>query len=411
MLVAIGLIPTAAARLGLGVSDAPPPRENRLANRLLMVGDWFTASRLRAWICVGTTLAATLFVVLVLTPPAEYLPEGEEPKAFSRMTAPPGYNLTEMSRIAEEVRAVVDPTVGATHDAFDAGKTPIPPLKGYSMWFTSGGMTIVSEPIDGGDLDAMMVGLTELFRSFPGMRGFSSRGSIISSNDGGTRAVALDISGPDMASLYTTAQAAMSRAEDMFDNPQVNSDPSSLSLDQPLVQVRPRWNLLAESGFGAQDFGYSVAALSDGAYVDDFLLDDDQVDIFLYSGAGSGQTLASLPQQPVLTPSGSIVPLSALADIVETVDSASLRRVDGRRTVTLFIIPPRSVALETAVGRVRTELLPALRDAGEVGEGVNIAISGAADQLDATRNALGGNFLIAIILCYLLLVAIFSHWG
>ncbi|MGB0133345.1 efflux RND transporter permease subunit, partial [Dokdonella sp.] len=411
MLVAIGLIPTAAARFGLGVSDAPAPRENRLAQRLLGIGDWFTATRLRAWVCVGTTLAATLFVVLVLTPPAEYLPEGEEPKAFSRMTAPPGYNLTEMSRIAEQVRAVIDPTVGATRDAFAAGKTPVPPLTGYSMWFSSGGLTIVSEPIDSGDLDAMMDGLTELFRSFPGMRAFSARGSIISSNDGGTRAVALDISGPDMASLYSTAQAAMKRAEALFDNPQVDSEPPSLSLDQPLVQVRPRWNLLAESGFNARDFGYSVAALSDGAYVDDFLLDDDQVDIFLYSGAGSGQTLSSLPQQPVLTPSGSIVPLSALADIVETVDSASLRRVDGRRTVTLFIIPPRSVALETAVESVRSELLPSLREAGEVGDGVSIAISGAADQLDATRAALGGNFLIAIILCYLLLVAIFSHWG
>ncbi|MEZ5462116.1 efflux RND transporter permease subunit [Dokdonella sp.] len=411
MLVAIGLIPTAAARLGLGVSEAPEPKQNRLAKRLLGIGDWFTASRMRASVCVGATLAATLFIVFELTPPAEYLPEGEEPKAFSRMIAPPGYNLTEMSRIATEIRAVLDPTVHASRDAFEAGKSPIPPLVGYSMWGSAGSLVVMSEPVDGGDIQAMMDGLTELFRSYPGMRAFSSRGSIISSNDGGTRAVALDISGPDMASLYTTAQAAMTRAQDLFDDPQLNSDPSSLSLDQPLIEVRPRWNLLAESGFSARDFGYSVSALSDGAYVDDFLLEDDQIDIFLYSGAGSDQTLTGLPQQPVLTPSGSIVPLSALADIIETVDSASLRRVDGRRTVTLYIIPSRNVALETAVQRVRTEMLPALREAGEVGEGVSIAISGAADQLDATREALGGNFLIAIILCYLLLVAIFSHWG
>jgi multidrug efflux pump subunit AcrB len=411
MLVAIGLIPTAAARFGLGVSEVAEGQPNRLATRLLGVSDWLTASRRRASLCVGSTLAVTLLVVLELTPPAEYLPEGEEPKAFTSMIAPPGYNLTEMARIATQVRSVLDPAVEARRDAFAAGKTPIPPLKGYSMSVSSGGLRVISEPIDNGDLGAMMDGLTRLFRGYSGMRAFSARGSIISSNDGGTRAVALDISGPDMASLYTTAQAAMLRAQAMFDDPQVNSDPSSLSLDQPLVQVRPRWNLLAESGFSAQDFGYTVAALADGAYVDQFLLDDDQIDIFLYSGAGSAQTLVSLPQQPVLTPSGGIVPLSALADIVETVDSASLRRVDGRRTVTLYVIPPRSVALETAVQRVRSELLPALREAGEVGEGVSISISGAADQLEATRAALGGNFLIAVILCYLLLVAIFSHWG
>ena len=38
-------------------------------------------------------------------------------------------------------------------------------------------------------------------------------------------------------------------------------------------------------------------------------------------------------------------------------------------------------------------------------------ITGAADQLAATQDALSVNFLIAIALCYLLLVAIFNHWG
>ncbi|MDZ7781965.1 MAG: efflux RND transporter permease subunit [Halioglobus sp.] len=42
---------------------------------------------------------------------------------------------------------------------------------------------------------------------------------------------------------------------------------------------------------------------------------------------------------------------------------------------------------------------------------MDIRISGAADQLDATREALAGNYLVALVVIYLLLVAIFSHWG
>jgi multidrug efflux pump subunit AcrB len=38
-------------------------------------------------------------------------------------------------------------------------------------------------------------------------------------------------------------------------------------------------------------------------------------------------------------------------------------------------------------------------------------ISGAGDQLDATREALSGNYLVAVLIIYLLLVAIFTHWG
>ncbi|MEM8981765.1 MAG: efflux RND transporter permease subunit [Pseudomonadota bacterium] len=411
MLVAIGVIPSIAARLGLGVSDGGLAYVPRSAMSFVKATDWLTQKRSRSIGCIVATALATVLVGIALTPPAEYLPEGEEPKAFSRMIAPPGYNLTEMTRIGNELRVLLDPTVKASRESFERGADPIPPLRGYSLWINPGALTVMSEPVEGRDLDAMMTGLTELFRSYPGMRAFSTRGSIISSNDGGSRAVALDMSGPDMGALYETAQAAIARAQLLFESPQIDSNPSSLSLDQPLVQVRPRWALLAEVGFTARDFGFAVSALSDGAFIDEFLLDDDQVDIYLFSGAGSAQTLDALKNQPIVTPTGTVLPLSALADVVENVDSDSLRRVNGRRTVTLYIIPPRSIALESAVERVRRELLPAMRAAGEMGEGVSVTLTGAADQLDATREALAGNFLIALVLCYLLLVAIFSHWG
>ncbi|MFO7992530.1 MAG: efflux RND transporter permease subunit, partial [Marinobacter sp.] len=95
----------------------------------------------------------------------------------------------------------------------------------------------------------------------------------------------------------------------------------------------------------------------------------------------------------------------------ETVDTSTVRRLDGRRTVTLNVIPPDNVPLEAGVERVRTELLGAMRDSGELPSGVSINISGASDQLNATRDALTGNFIIAVVIVYLLLVAIFAHWG
>jgi multidrug efflux pump subunit AcrB len=243
------------------------------------------------------------------------------------------------------------------------------------------------------------------------MRAFSNRGSIISSNSGGTRAVALDISGPDLAELYATAEAAYRAAETLFENPQLSSDPSSLSLDQPLIEIRPRWQRLAEVDFNAAEFGFAVSALSDGAFIDEFFMEDDKVDIFMFSTAGAEQSLSRLAQSPVLTPSGAILPLSALADLAEVADRDALRRVDGRRTVTLYIVPPKAVALETAVEMVTQQMVPQLRAEGAVPQSISIDITGASDQLDATRAALGGNFLIAVVLIYLLLVAIFGHWG
>ena len=295
--------------------------------------------------------------------------------------------------------------------AFARGETDVPALAYLLVGVSTGSARFIAETKDPGQIDALMDAIDARFRDFPGMRAFSSRGSIISSNDGGTRSVNLDISGPDLSTLFSVAQAAFRQAERVFDNPRIGSDPRSLVLGQPLVELRPDWDRAAELGFTAQELGYAIAALSDGAYVDEFFFADDKVDIYLYSSALSGQSLGAIPDLPVYAPRGAVVPVRAVAELVETVDTETLRRVNGQRTVTLNIIPPRSVALETAVDTVREDVVGALRRDGLIPSGVNIDLSGASDQLDATREALSSNFLVAVAISYLVLVAIFTHWG
>jgi multidrug efflux pump subunit AcrB len=407
MLFAVAVVPAASANFGL--SKQVETDGNRVGVILTMI-KWFDAN-------VVTRLSILIFIPILTfgiawhyMPAAEYLPEGEEPKAFSRMIAPPGYNFDEMNVIGDEIRTHLAASLKAEPSLFDQGELVIPSLKYYFQRIGPGYVWVMAEPTRGQDLEPMMNALTTMFRSYPGMRGFSARGSIISSNDGGSRAVNLDISGSDQIALYETTQSAFKQAERYFPGAQINSDPTSLSLDQPLIEVRPRWDRLAELGINADEFGYTVAALSDGAYVDEFFLNDDKIDMFLFSNAGQNQSLSQLAQQPITTPSGQVLPLNALADIIETVDSDLLRRIDGRRTVTLSIIPSREMALETAVNIVTNDMIPEMKLAGEIGNGVSVTISGAADQLDATRESLTGNFSIALILIYLLLVAIFKHW-
>ncbi|WP_295870725.1 efflux RND transporter permease subunit [uncultured Zhongshania sp.] len=410
MLMAVLVVPAACARLSSN-SVAGPEQDSAMNQTMARWISWLTASARRRNSCIIVTLLSTLGAAWLLMPPAEYLPEGEEPKAFSSMIAPPGYNLDEMMGIASEVQDKLLAAVDADPALYHRGEATVPSLKYYLLRVSTSGLRVISEPTRGDDIHAMMNALTDLFGQYPGMRGFSGRGSIISSSQGGTRAVNLDIAGADLAGLYDTAGNAFKRAGDLFDNAQLDSVPASLSLDQPLVEIVPRWSRMAEVGFNSEQFGFAVSALSDGAFVDEFFVDDDKVDIFLYSSAGRSQRLDQLAQQPVLTPNGNVLPLSALADIRHTVDSDTLRRVNGRRTVTLLIIPPRDVALETAVNKVRNDMLPAMQGAGEVSPGVTMTISGAADQLDATRDSLSENLVVAVILIYLLLVAIFTHWG
>lgn len=409
MLFAVAVVPAACARVGFG-DDRDHGDDLSHPGPILKTVSWLNGSAFKRLFCIVVIFSGTMIAGWYLMPPAEYLPEGEEPKAFSVMTAPPGYNLSEMQILAEDIREHLKQALHADPEKFASGEHQIPSLKYYFQRIAPGMIWVLSEPTRPEDIQPMMNALTDIFKSHPGMRGFSHRGSIIASNQGGTRAVNLDIAGPDQESLYSTAENALRRAESLFGNPQIESEPSALSLDQPLIEVRPLWNRLAEINMTADDFGYTVAALSDGAYVDEFFMNDDKIDMFIFSDAGQHQTLADLATVPVMTPQGTVLPLNALAEIKDTVDSDQLRRVDGRRTVTLSIIPPREIALETAVSQVRTQMIPEMQAQGEVAKGVSVNISGAADQLDATRESLSSNMIIALILIYLLLVAIFTHW-
>ncbi|MBA1273374.1 efflux RND transporter permease subunit [Stutzerimonas azotifigens] len=410
MAVAVTVLPTMAARLLPGLTPAESAGGGAFDRIGRVIGKAYCTPTRRAAILLGT-LCASVLAVVWLTPPAEYLPEGEEARVFSRMIAPPGYNLAEMEGIAQVLISELQQRLEDDPARFHRGETDVPAMRFFSMFVDAQGISVITDPKDPDDLQALMGALETRFTAWPGMRAFASRGSIISSNDGGTRSINLNISGTDLAQIYQVADRAYARAGILFDGAQVGSEPSSLSLDQSLLEVRPRWERLAEVGLDAERFGYSVAALSDGAFADEMILDDRRVDIYLFSSAGRGQRADLLRELPIATPSGAVVPLSALADLHEAADTDSIRRLDGRRTVTLNIVPPRSVALETGVERVRSELIEAMVAAGEIPHGIAMNITGASDQLQETREAVTGNFLIAILLCYLMLVAIFRHWG
>jgi multidrug efflux pump subunit AcrB len=436
MLVALTLVPSASAQLTkLGAIGTTNTGGASASGKPVATGETRVA-RMTAWLIRGTArpLISVLLITLicglifvVLTPPASYLPEGEEPKTFASMSAPSGYNLSTMSRFADEIEqhflpyvANSDGPVQQNSEASAAGALDpqIPPIRYLIVLASAERVRIIAETVDPNRLGELMKALTRKYREYPGMRAFAARGSIITSNDGGTRSINVDVSGAKLTEVFSAAEAVFSRAREVFDNPRVRATPSTRSLSQPMVEVRPNWDRAAQVGLSAADIGFTVSVISDGAYIDEFFRGDDKIDIYMYGqsdsanavGGDAATRLNDITQIQLISPQG-VVPLSSVADIVETVATGSIRRVDGQRTVTVNIIPPEDVALEAGVARVRTDLVKYLRDTGKLGAGININISGASDQLNATKASLLKNYAIAVVIVYLLLVAILVHWG
>ena len=417
MVVAITVIPAACSRF-----LNPPKSSAGRYNVLMLVGrgvSWLVVSFVR-WLLRGVvrrlalivgTFALTALALHQLTPKAEYLPEGEEQKLFANMYAPPGYNVETMHGIFKRFDPQFIAQVGADPSDFATGLTDIPALNFAVGYAGAQSITYIPEATDRSQVAALMTVVAEKMKPFPGVRSFVSRGSIFAGNRGGSRSINLDISAPTLESLFAVGNLAYDRAKEIFDNPQVRLQPSSLSMNQPLIEIHPDWERAAELGISADNLGYTVSAYTDGAYVDEFFLADDRIKMYLYSIQGTVKQPADIDNIPLYTEDGGIVPLSSVARVVETVNTESIRRVDGSRTITLSIIPPKDVPLEVGVERVKQDLVESLRNSGQVADNVQMRITGASDRLHATREALADNFIIAVVVSYLLMVAIFSHWG
>lgn len=411
MLVAIAVIPAAAAYAFTESESQRATKAVRWKRFIVNRVDWLIRTRLHQLGIVALVVGICAAIIVYLTPPAEYLPEGEEPKLFASMSPPTGYNLETMTRIGHELQEYFLPFLKDSPEQFDRGETEVPAMAYFNLSIQATRIRVIAQPKDHRHIKALMDAIDRKYRSYVGMRSFVSRGSIITSNSGGTRSINLDISGPSLPIIYEVATKAEQRAHEVFDNPRVRSEPSSLTLSQPLVEIRPKWERLAETGMSNTDLGFTVAAMTDGAFVDEFFLADDKIDIYLYGGAGNNASLETLDRLPIYTPANAVVPLASLARVVESVDTSDIRRVDGKRTVTLGIIPPDEIALETGVEMVKQNLVNYLQDSGAIPSSVKIIISGASDQLQATRESLTANYLVALVIIYLILVAIFSHWG
>ena len=418
MMVAIALVPAAMSRwvgaeqaAASGFLGSVHQMGTRMSKATVAFVDWLISGALRRAVLIAVVLSISAGIIGFLTPKAEYLPEGEEQKIFAFMFSPPGYNIEVMDSILGELNAYFVPFVGQDPAAFANGEADVPALNFVISYARAGMVLLIPEATDRAQTDALVKVATARFGEVPGVISFASRGSIFASNLGGSRSINLDISGTELAPLFDAGARAFERSREIFDNPQVRPKPSSLAMGQPLIEVKPDWERAAELGIETVDLGYAIWAFSDGAYVDEFFLGDDKIDIFIYSTHGAIEAPEDVENVLLYSPNGGVVPLGAVADVTETVNTETIRRVDGRRTITLYIIPPKDIPLEVGVERVERELIAVMQESGQIAPGISMEISGANDRLSATREALGGNFIIAVLISYLLLVAIFSHWG
>jgi HAE1 family hydrophobic/amphiphilic exporter-1 len=110
------------------------------------------------------------------------------------------------------------------------------------------------------------------------------------------------------------------------------------------------------------------------------------------------------------TPRGELVPIGALADVELSSGPEQINHRERQRAITIQVSPPPEIALEDAIDRINQQILDPLRSSGQLGKEYTISLSGTADKLKNTWQALRWNVLLALLVTYLLMAALFESW-
>jgi HAE1 family hydrophobic/amphiphilic exporter-1 len=184
-----------------------------------------------------------------------------------------------------------------------------------------------------------------------------------------------------------------------------------LELGAPEVRLVPDRLRLADAGLTTQALASTIDAYNDGIRVAEINVGNRRIDLTLkgdetVQGALRTQDIGSFP---VVTPSGQIVPASELADVQVTAGPTEIRHLERLRTVTLEVRPSDALPLEAAVELLEAEVIAPLEEQG-LPPGVRLSVSGTADQLSQTWNAIQINLIVALLIVFLVMAILFESF-
>jgi HAE1 family hydrophobic/amphiphilic exporter-1 len=156
-------------------------------------------------------------------------------------------------------------------------------------------------------------------------------------------------------------------------------------------------------------FGQTVDAFNDGLRVDEITVGGERIDLTLAGRAQEVTRTQDIGSLPVVTESGTILPVAALGDVVVTAGPTEIRHLERARTVTLQIRPSQAIALERAMEIIEDQVIAPLKDEGVPPE-VSLSLSGTADKLTEAWDAMVWQLLLALIIVYLVMAVLFENF-
>jgi HAE1 family hydrophobic/amphiphilic exporter-1 len=369
-----------------------------------------TASRGLSIAVVAGLCGAGAIVTVLLLPKLEYLPDGNRNLIFGIIVPPPGYNLETTTEIAGNFEKKVLPLLAEVSGPESKPGEP-PKIQRFFFVAARGRTFLGAAAEDPTKVKELIPFMKKAAYGEPGTFGLISQRSLFGRGIGGSRSIELNVSGPDLEDILDVALDAVQKIEKALpraEGTQIRPKPG-LELGAPEVRIIPDRVKLADNGVTARELGDTLDAFNDGLRVAEITVGSKRIDLMIRGARRNIKQTQAINNLPVVTRSGDIVPISSLADVVLTVGPTQIRHLERQRTVTLEIRPPELVPLETALETLESEVMAPMRAAG-MPRGIRLSLTGTADKLTQTWDAMVVNLIIAVIIVYLVMAILFESF-
>jgi HAE1 family hydrophobic/amphiphilic exporter-1 len=418
LLVAITLIPAMCARLFAKIDDKSRYRVALLDNLASTISSWIQSFTRRvarsstvSLLTVAGITGTAMLIAGVFLPKLEYLPDGNRNFLSGYVTPPSGYNLGTMDEIATRVEDATRPYwKSENEEGLSVHEDGTPIFDRFYFGSGAGWTWIGAAAVDGDDIQGLKAVMSGPVLQEPGASVYFSQPSIFGRGLGGNRAVDVNISGPQLDTLTAVAIEAQRRVYELLpsDETQVRAQPS-ITGSVPEVRIIPDRMRLADNGLSAQELAIGIDAFNSGLRVKEISLEGQEIDLTLTGPYKHIVETQGIGELPVVTRDGLIVPVSSLAEIIVTNGPIEIRRLEQNRTITLVVNLPSDVPLETGIDMIQAEVIDVMRDAG-LPSGVQLRLSGTADKLTETWDAMVINLLVSLIIVYLVMAVLFESF-
>jgi HAE1 family hydrophobic/amphiphilic exporter-1 len=462
LLVALVVVPTASARI-LGESRFNPFSRKRGAltgskrgvlterasvglKRTLGIADGLGRSfvsivtRMNAWVQYSQprliavsagfmVVTIALMALLVMATRVEYLPVGNRNLVIAMMLPPPGYNLQQMQDMGAALEKRIKPfwdtdetmVMSPAPDPRNPGEMiqiPMPAIDDF-FYVAYGRQIFVGLRAKDPNLAAQLVpAIMSVSTDMPGVMTMAFQMSLFEQGLTAGRNIDLEITGPEIEKLVGLGGQIFGKLPQIFPETGANGSPGFMAIPRPSLDLSsPELHVIAKSeqaedqGIRTNEIGYAVNALVDGAYATDYYLEGDKIDLSIVGGEQFAHRTQDLEQLWIATPQGGLTQLGSIAQVKYASGPEQINHRERERTITVQVTPPQSVPLEEALNRIQAGIIEPLAASGQINNGLYaINLSGTADKLRQAWDAMKWNLLLALVITYLVMAALFESW-